>query len=250
MPIDMPPMTLEEALRVYDRPAFVESQTAGYTMRRQAIKDTAFSFGVQVGLVHQIDAINKSVSAKERDLDTVYDFGPYMIHGRVVPPVITEMRDVYTQATPKTLRLSGVQYTIDSQARFSSTAPNWRDYLVLSPAPVTMYEQISAIHPKNGSEKEAWEKALRDGWAQGVDQANLMFERGLDELNRDFTGMLRYHEFVMTGKLTMPVVASESISMTYDGDTVILDETLLRITRLPSFNENLLNWRPSLRKAQ
>nr|WP_240533992.1 type IV secretory system conjugative DNA transfer family protein [Aeromonas veronii] len=67
-------------------------------------------------------------------------------------------------------------------------------------------------------------------------------------MNRDYTGMLRFHSFVMQGKLTMPAIASESIAVTHNGQTMAVDETLLRITTLPEFNGKMANGRvPSSR---
>nr|WP_240533995.1 type IV secretory system conjugative DNA transfer family protein [Aeromonas veronii] len=74
-----------------------------------------------------------------------------------------------------------------------------------------------------------------------VEQANLMLQYGLDRMNRDYTGMLRFHSFVMQGKLTMPAIASESIAVTHNGQTMAVDETLLRITTLPEFNGKMAN---------
>ena len=64
----------------------------------------------------------------------------------------------------------------------------------------------------------------------------------MDRMNRDFTGMLRFHTFVMQGKLRMPAVASEQIPVTQQGETMAVDETLLRITTLPAFTADSRRW--------
>jgi len=261
MVMDMPP-TLEEVLRLYDRPAYVQTaQSAGQQeaariaeaiksqeneaikARYQAISDTALALGVKAGMAWQLHNINKTIERYQRDLDTVYDFSYLMIQDRVVPPVITEARDLYNQEGDYALRLSGAYYKIERQARFSSVAPNWREYLTFPKPDLDRSSLIAtALLPRNPEEKRIWELAVTDGWRQGVEQANLMLQNGFDRLNRDYTGMLRFHSFVIQGKITMPAIASEFIPVTHNGQTMAVDETLLRITTLPEFNGKIENW--------
>ena len=259
MAMDMPPMSMEQAQRLYEGPAYVQvvgasrnqsSEAAAVLMaqqneaqraRSQALLETALGVGVKAGIAWQLDKIRGDVKSKERALDTIYDFGNLMIQGRVVPPVIIQATDLYNQDGDLALRLSGAYYKIEAQARFSSVAPSWRSYLSF-PASHGVQSSYGMIRPSNSDEKSLWEQAVADGWGQGVDQANIMFEHSLDRLNRDFTGMLRFHEFVQQGKITMPVIASESIPVTNDGSTMTVDETLLRITTLPQFLGDMNNW--------
>lgn len=258
MAADVQPMTLQEAQYLYEKPAYsapaAETDSAtltdelkaqkneGQKARSQAILDTALGVGVKLGLAWQLTNINKAVVSKERDFDTLYDFSYLMIRDRVVPPVITEARDLYNQEGDFALRLSGAFYKIEYQARFSSTAPNWRDYLTFKKPIVDNAYLYSALMPRDDEEEKIWQLAVADGWKQGVDQANLMLQYGMDRMNRDLTGMLRFNSFVMQGKISMPAIASESIPVTHAGKTMAVDETLLRITTLPEFNEKMERW--------
>ena len=69
-----------------------------------------------------------------------------------------------------------------------------------------------------------------------------MLKNGMDRMNRDFTGMLRFHSFVLQGRIRMPAVASEQIAVTHRGETMAVDETLLRITDLSDFVTDTRNW--------
>lgn len=265
MAMDMPPMTLEEALRLYDRPAYVQSagsqdaatltdamkaqKNEAAKARSQAILDTALGLGVKVGMAWQLRNIDEAVKRRQREFDTVYDFGHLMIQDRVVPPIITEVRDLYNQDGDYALRLSGAYYKIEYQARFSSVAPNWREYLTFPKSDLDRAALMAALLPRDSEEKRVWELAVADGWKQGVEQANLMLQYGLDRMNRDYTGMLRFHSFVMQGKLTMPAIASESIAVTHNGQTMAVDETLLRITTLPEFNGKMANWTSAIKSS-
>jgi len=263
MAADQPPMTLEDAQRLYDRPAYVqaaESQDAetltdfikaqkneAAKARSQAILDTALGLGVKAGMAWQLRNINAAISRRERDFDTIYDFGHLLIQDRVVPPVITEARDLYNQDGDYALRLSGAYYKIEYQARFSSVAPNWREYLTFPTPDLERASLMAALLPRDSDEKRIWQLAVSDGWLQGVDQANVMLKYGLDRMNRDFTGMIRFHTFVMQGKLSMPAIASEFIDLTNSGQTMSVDETLLRITTLPEFKGKMADWRTTIK---
>lgn len=258
MPMDMPPMTLDEAQRLYDKPAYVQTvgvqdttsaleaakaqKNEAAKARSQAILDTALGIGIKAGMAWQLNNIVTSVQKRKRDFDTIYDFGTLMIRDRVVPPVITEARDLYNQDGDYALRLSGAYYKIEYQARFSSVPPNWRDYLTFPKPALDRTVLMAALLPRDEDEQRVWRLAVSDGWRQGVDQSNLMLQNALDRMNRDLTGMLRFHTFVKQGKISMPAIASESIPVTQAGATLAVDETLLRITTLPQFNGQMASW--------
>lgn len=217
-------------------------KNSGAAARTQAIRDTALSLGVKGGIVWQLDNIRIIINRRARDLDTIYDFGHLMIQDRVVPPVISEARDLYNQDGDLALRLSGAYYKIESQAKFSSVAPNWRQYLTFPRLRIEYSILTHTLKPRNDDERRLWRLAVADGWRQGVEQANLMLKNGMDRMNRDFTGMLRFHSFVLQGRIRMPAVASEQIAVTHRGETMAVDETLLRITDLSDFVTDTRNW--------
>ena len=257
------PMTLDDALRLYEKPAYTQTKDQPETAadaisdqknesqlaRSRAILDTGFKVGVNAGLSWQIRNINKAVKKNERDLDSIYDFTYLMIQDRVVPPVITEAKDLYHQEGDYTLRLSGEYYKIEYQARFSSVAPNWREYLTFVQPTQNKAALMSGLKPKTPEEKKVWKLAVEDGWRQGVEQANLMLQNGLDRMNRDYTGMLRYHTFAATGKVSMPIIASDMMPINNYGRSMAVDEKLLRITVLPVFDADLSKWRAVIRTS-
>lgn len=256
--VDLPPPTLYEVQHVYEikkskqdnLPPNAETVKEGKNeaagARAQALYSTALGVGVKAGMAWQLSNIKKAIAKQERDLDTIYNFSNYMIQERVVPAVISEAKDLYNQDGDYALRLSGAYYTIVEQPRFSSVPPSWRGYLDF-PAP-ELDRLTTLLMPKTDEERHVWQVAVKDGWEQGVEQGNLMLNYGLDRLNRDFVGMIRFHQFVKEGKITMPAIASESIAMTKGDKTIALDEQLLRITTLPEFS-SMNRWRASIRSS-
>lgn len=214
--------------------------------RYKQIKDYAYTLAIKTAIQSQLARANADIELMSRELDTIYNFEPLMIQGRVIPPVITLAKDLYNQETPHQIRLSGALYDIYQQAKFSSTAPNWRDYLTF-PTDRNAYELIAfgatGLEPKTNYEKQLWVKATTDGWEQGINQANNIILNAMDRLNRDYIGMVRFHQFVSQNKITMPIINSYQLYDTNMGERLILDEQLLQIEKLPVFQtpNNQLN---------
>jgi defect in organelle trafficking protein DotC len=203
--------------------------------RNQAVYDAAFSLGLKGGMASQLEKINSVVEQKTSFLEKTYNFTPYLLsQGRVIPPVITEARDLYNQDGDYAVRLSGALYKIERQARLASVAPNWREYLNF-PAGVNVKNISSSISPNNSEEKLLWQKAIRSGWADGIEQANILVKQAFDRLNRDFIGILRFHRFVEEGKVTLPVLAASKMDFNKSTSSLAVDEQLLRLTVLPDF---------------
>ncbi|MBJ8931591.1 type IV secretory system conjugative DNA transfer family protein [Citrobacter freundii] len=256
---DMPPMNLEQIQTIYSandardavreakknsndsEPDFESTGAPGF--KNKALYESAFSIGVKAGLANQLWNISSSVKSHERELDTIYDFTPLLIQERVIPPVLSQANDIYSQSDDVTLRLSGSLYKIVSQARFTSVPPNWRGYLTFPSIDVKTQLLSTLLYPKTSAEKELWKLAMQNGWEQGVKQAQDILSNSLDRLNRDYTGMLLFHKLVIEGKISLPVIAQSSINVTNNGSSMAVDESLLRITQLPSFNDKVNNWR-------
>lgn len=234
-----------EAIQNLNQPAYEQRVVEkggekGGSFRLEALKEAAVGAGARGGLVYQTKLINKALDKVKRQLDTVYDFSPLMIKGRVVPPVLAETREIYSQGDSANLRLAGRSYKVEAQARFSSRPPQWRDYVYVDYDDVKMPSAV--LMPRNGEEQEVWRRAVAEGWKQGIEQAGMIFDANLNRLNRDYTGMVRYHILALKRMVTMPVLAEQSMPINTSGDTMNLDETLLRITALPEFNRDMREW--------
>jgi defect-in-organelle-trafficking protein DotC len=134
-----------------------------------------------------------------------------------------------------------VRFTKLNDNRVSpSVSPNWREYLTFPKAVVD--SSLVTMKPTTEEESVVWRIAVKNGWDQGVEQANIMLTQAMDRMNRDYGGMTRFHRFVIMGKVSMPAIASEDIPISQNGATMAVDETLLRITTLPEFNGKLDQW--------
>lgn len=213
----------------------------------KALSDYAKQVAMQASIRSNMKSMSEVIRDNSRRLDAIYDFQPLMIHGRVVPPVVTEAHDLYNQSGAMQIRLTDRVYDIISQARFASTAPNWRDYLNFPQVHEAYDDYIyltAGLKPENKLEREVWEKATKEGWKIGQVHANQILLESMDRLNRDYIGMIRFHRLVEEGKLDMPAITSYDIYDGSDGVTMLLGEKLLQITSLPQFK----NPTPDIRK--
>lgn len=216
----------------------------GKGLRFEAMREAAIGAGARGGLIYQTKIINKVLDKSARNLDIIYDFQPLMIQGRVLPPILTETREVYTQGDAATLRLAGHSYKVEAQARFASRPPQWRDYLYISYGDDDSALPDRLLMPSNAEEQEAWKKLVMEGWKQGIEQANQTYQANLNRLDRDYRGMVRYHVLALKRMVTLPVVAQQNMPINREGNTMNLDETLLRITAMPDFNADMRDWSP------
>jgi defect-in-organelle-trafficking protein DotC len=208
--------------------------------RLKTIRDAALGVGIRGGLKAKTDETSKALNEVNRQLDVAYDFRPYLIQGRVLPAVIVESRDIYTQGSDTALRLAGRTYKIEQQARFTSRAPTWKEYLLVTydvamPSP--------SLLPKTPEETEVWKTAVAEGWEIGVKDAERIFKSNFDRLDRDYVGILRFHKLVVTGQITMPIIATATMAVNGSKREMALDEMLLRITVLPEFNLKPVYWK-------
>lgn len=242
----MDALSLEQLEKIYEsrqvsKPTEAPALNTVQTARQQALYDIALSLGVKAGLNNQLKNIQDLIGQNTTQLDKIYQFEPYLIYSRVVPPVITEARNLYNQSGDEAVRLSGAMYKIERQARIASVAPNWREYLNFPSAGRLATD--TKLYPNNSEEKSLWSKAIRTGWSQGIEQANDMFKQGLDRLNRDYLGILRFHTFVQKGMVTLPVLASSNMAVTKNDKTLTINEELLRLTVLSDFQASPDEWK-------
>lgn len=216
----------------------------GKNMKLKAMYDLSKNIAIRAAMRSQLQSFEKDINQYSRQLDAIYNFSPLMIQGRVVPPVIAEAHNLYNQPNANQIRLSKAIYSIEKQAYFSSTAPNWRNYLKFSNE-ASAFEKYTYsggyMEPKSQKEKEVWEKGTIEGWRLGIEQANVVLSQSFDRLNTDYIGMIRFHRFVIEGKINMPVINQYNLYDTNSGDKMVLDEQLLKIQVLPSFSSNKLS---------
>jgi defect-in-organelle-trafficking protein DotC len=213
-------------------------------MREAALKDVAMSLGAQSGLHWRSEQINVKLREKSKTLDQTYDFQQLLLSHNVLPPVLTEAHQTLNLDGPNTIRLADVTYEIESQAKFVTTAPTWRDYLWMDyPLPP---KPDNGILPHTTQEVNMWRKFAEEGWNKGIDQANQIYSDNLSRLERDYTGMTLYRSLRAQNIVSAPFVSRTELGVTGGGENMNVNDQVLRITALPALEPNSTRWQPAL----
>lgn len=238
-PSDKAPPELSDILK--STPASPDSSGIP-TIRFNAIRETAVTYGARAGLARRTFENLKRLEKQGQSLDVIYNFQALMVEGNVVPPVLTETSDVYDQSSDEMLRVIGKVYRIEQQARFTYTTPNWRSYLLVG------YDfdkdVVAAVTPQTGDERKLWEVGVKEGFALGVQQADDILKENFARLQRDFLGMVKYHEMLESGMVTKPYVGATKKGVTRAEDgSMHVGEVFLRITATPDFVSEPGKWK-------
>lgn len=237
--------TLANLQKLSSKPPSLEKSVDSISaIREEALKDTAMTVGAQSGLHWRAQQINEMLTKDSKTLDQVFDFNGVLLEHNVLPPVLTEARQILNISGTDVIRLADRTYEIVSQAKFVTTSPTWRDYLWLNyPQPEV---PDKSVLPQTRAEVNLWRKSVAKGWEQGVLQANQIYDENLSRLKRDYTGMMLYRKLHAQNMVSAPFVAKTELGITGDGSNLSINDTVLRITALPTLQPNSKHWKPAL----
>ena len=214
-------------------------------VRESVLKDLALIIGAQAGLSDRSREILAVLDKRQKELDKRFQFNRLVLGQNVLPPSISESRDVVALEA-SAMRVAGVVYRIDEPARFALPTPTWRDWLYLGldinpPQPQQIDVQVL---PQTPQEQAYWERMVRQGYEAGREQAQASFDANLNLLERSYSGMRRFYELVQRGMVTPPVIASATeIMQREDPHTVSVGNTIFRITAGADFAQPVA-WTP------
>jgi defect-in-organelle-trafficking protein DotC len=223
------------------------------TMRRQALKDAALIYGTQSGLARRSWEINQRLRAYEGKMSSTFNFRPIMIDapggGMIAPPVIEEADGGFAVAEDRqSASMADHVYRIIEPARIFGDPLTWHEYLVRQwsePQP-----PAGTLLPRDAAEKAVWQEWVTRGWDVGVQQAEDIYQYDLNRLERDFKGMLRYHDLVAKGQVDELYLAEADLGVTGDDDTMRIGERVVRITVPAKMNRDPDEWAPIIVSAR
>lgn len=213
---------------------------ASKQMRTQSLQDTALSVGAQGGLAARAAQINQILNDQSERLDVIFNFNRLMLPDHVLPPVLETSEKSMKLDGVTTIRLSDQVYVIQSQARFVSVAPNWRDYLIMNYKAPDM--PPANMLPSSLAEQKIWKKYILIGWKQGLDQGDQILKDNLARITRDFKGMVLYKTLLIQGMVSPPFVDKTPLGVTGGGDSMRINDQVLQITALPRLDVNTRDW--------
>lgn len=207
-------------------------------VRETALREVAIALGARAGLSDRSAELMRLLDQRAAALDIQFNFNPMVIGNSVLPPVISESKDVIALET-SAMRVAGAVYRIDEPARFALPTPTWRNwmYVGLGISEVTLPSQAAAL-PQNAVEQAYWERTVREGYELGRKQAQSVYDLNLSRLERAHSGMRLYFDLWRRGMVSAPTVASSSELVANEGDsTISVGNTLFRITAPSGFTK-------------
>lgn len=220
-------------------------------VRETALREAATMFGARQGLVERACSMRREIEGQRAALDKRFRFSDLMMGAGVLPPVISEARDsVALDAT--VMRVASRVYHLDEPARIVDVAPTWRDWLLVGlPTADCKFDLPDAsgisgqLRPQNAAEESFFRGVLASSYAAGSVQAKAILEDNLARLERTYHGMRRYFELYQRGMVSAPVIVSSTdVVKRDDPNTLIVGNTVIRITVPVDFVERTDAWRP------
>lgn len=239
--------TTKKPVGLEDLMASVVTSQAGSTkeevsaMRRQAIVEIASALGASAGLNYRMQQLKADVDNRAFELDALFDFRKMTIDNGVLAPVLVEGQANYTQDSPDQVRIADKMYKIEAPAKFYSVYPTWRSYITFTFPTFEM--PPGAYLPKNDTEKNIWDAAVKEGWDKGVLQAGRIFEASYARLERDYMGMIKYKLLIAQGLITPTVIARQNLGVTGGGKEMAINDQVFRITDHSALNPNQKDWK-------
>jgi defect-in-organelle-trafficking protein DotC len=176
-------------------------------IRRDSMRESALSFGARGGLSWRTKNIMDSLRQNATALDKSYDFRSLLIKAPsnmfVEPPIVSEaMNNFLVTPDGGEAAVADTIYQITRNARIVASPRNWRQYLERSWTVVLPPPDI--LLPESPEERVAWRRWVAEGWAEGIQQADEIFQSDLNRMIADFEGMVRYRVLLAQNKITAP----------------------------------------------
>lgn len=211
-------------------------------IRLDSLKQVARGLGAQAGLSWRSRQLNLILNAQKRTLDQIFNFNYLILNQNILPPILSEGRNILNLADEFTIRVSDHEFQITQPPRFITVPPNWRNYIWMGyKKPET---PNSTLLPQNAAERKVWNDYIQIGWNEGIIQADQIFAANLARLQRDYEGMILYRKLLAKHMVTPPYVSQADLGVTGDGNNIHINDRVLRITSIPQLQTDTKNWQP------
>ena len=172
-------------------------------------------------------------------MDTAFNFGPLLMtqgDALILPPVLTRAGASLRIESGETATAAQSSFELLSPARYVSVAPNWREFLMVDAFPEPE-KANPAVMPKNDKERRIWRAAVREAWAQGLEEADQLFADNVARMARTYRGVMLYHLLTAQQLLSKVNTASAEVGMktSDNGNKLHIGQKVYRITAPSAF---------------
>lgn len=228
-----------------------EPETLGLQIRADAMREGALSYGARGGLAFRTFEIQRRLAEYDTSLSKTFDFTRLLLAAPsgflIEPPVVSEAQHaVLVKTGGQAAAVADRIYHINRGARIVTAARNWRLYLERDWGKVDPPPDI--LLPKDDNERAAWREYVKEGWNQGIRQAEEIFEADIDRMTEDFIGMVRYRELLAQGMITSPFAMADNRGITGGGNDMRVGDRGVSITGPSQLVPRSNEWNPAPRQ--
>lgn len=246
-----PPPPVLEDLQNQTQGDEEKANDLGLKIRADAMHEAALSYGARGGLAFRTFEIQRRLAEYDTSLAKTYDFSRLLIPAAsgllVEPPVVSEAeRAVIVKAGGQAAAVADRVYRINKIAKIVTASRNWRLYLErdwgrVEPPP-------SILLPRDEGERAYWRELVKQGWGEGVKQANETFDADLDRMTADYLGMIRYRELLAQNMISPPFTLADDRGITGGGSEMRVGDRGLSITGQSQLLPEGSKWTPAPRQ--
>ncbi len=94
-----------------------------------------------------------------------------------------------------------------------------------------------SVLPKNSEERAIWQEAVREAWAQGMEEADQLFADNVARMVRDYRGVMLYHLLTAQNLISKVKTAHADLGMNISnsGNRLNIGQRVFRITDPSAF---------------
>ena len=221
-------------------------------IRRDVLAEAATAYASQAGYYKRAYDIMRQLEVDSPKLSKAFNFNRVVYvtpkeAGFVVPPIVTRGSAALNINDTGTKSVAADEYyRIERPGRLVGVVPTWRDYLVL---PLEEPNEPDAdFIPQDDEEKKIWEAYLDEGWLAGVSQADEALKASMNELRRDYLGMVEYRRLVDAGLIKELAIVWKERRSSGDINELFIGERTVKIVDAATFVHNPKNWKPVTRR--
>lgn len=231
-----------------DMSANEQSEESKLGLRGKQLQSKGLSFGIQGGRYWASQKLKSYIQQKNSILDKNFDFRLLVIQYKgfiIIPPVIEQLdgKAVYS-STGTQIRTAESVFDIRSMPRFSSVVPTWRDFIQFQDQPPVIKYLNTLPNPKKNDEIEIWQKSVKEGWLQGIEQSLRLANTQIAIMASDYQGMIRFHLLRDRNMIQDFEISEQFNEVVGGGSKMSINDVIIKITVNPALQSNRHDWIP------
>lgn len=231
------PAPLKELLDV--REGSKKGESAVSQMRPSAIREAAQLATFQKAMSWRYGQLVEETEKYGSIMDAAFNFSPLLLtqgQALIMPPMLAKGGASMRIEDGDTATSAKSTYELLEPARYISTPPTWREFLMADSFPKAE-EPNPALLPRTDRERAIWRKAVREAWAEGMNQADQLYADNVARMTREYRGIMLYH--LLTGQHLLSNIATASADLgrhsSDNGRKLAIGQQVYRITKPSAF---------------